>query len=222
MAPPQGLQGEAFRDPSNTGPRASHNIPNGGSFSIYADTVIDAPPQAVYDALLDIDKWPEWNTFVPAVHITSHPHAHHKSLRMMEGTNMTFDVQMTKDEKTTSKEVCNHVGQLKTLANHAPPAITHIRWSLHNAALMAPGFVIKAERTNEIEDLGNGKTMYRTWETFGGWVAKSMIQKKYEQALKDRFQEWCQDLKKYLEGKQTVEQNAVAPTSSEPGAPTAS
>lgn len=208
MAPPQGLQGEAFRDPSNTGPRASHQIPNGGVFSIYAETKINAPPQAVLDAVLDVSNWKQWNTFVYDVTITSHPHAHHKNLRMMEGTNMTFHVQMTPDEQTTSKEACSHIAPLRTLANHASPAVTRIRWNLHNAGLMAPGFIVKAERTNEIEDVGDGTTLYRTWQTFGGWASKT-IKKKYEQTLQDRFQDWCRDLKKYVEEKQAGRQTTA-------------
>ncbi|EMC93961.1 hypothetical protein BAUCODRAFT_216246 [Baudoinia panamericana UAMH 10762] len=201
MAPPHLLEGDAFRDANNTGPRRSHYLENGGVFSIYADTKINAPPKAVYDAILDIEKWKDWNSFVFDVKVTSHPHSHHRALRMEEGTNMIFSVRMTEDDRTTSKEQCTHVGPLRTLADHDPPALTHIRWSLHNAALMAPGFVIKAERTNELEDVGDGTTIYRTWQTFGGMFANS-VKKKYEQALKDRFQDWCRDLKAYVEGKQ--------------------
>lgn len=84
------LTGAAFHDASQTGPRATHSIPTGGLFSVYASTTIAAPPRAVLDALLDIQNWTEWNTFVPSVDITSHPHPHTKVLHMEEGTNMTF------------------------------------------------------------------------------------------------------------------------------------
>lgn len=201
MAPPAVLQGEAFHDPSNTGPRATIQIPNGGTFSVFAETKINAPPAAVYDAILDIQNWKQWNTFVYDVTITAHPHAHHAGLRMMEGTNMIFHVAMTPDEKTTSKEACSHVSPLKSKAEHGPKAVTRIRWNLHNAAVMAPAFVIKAERVNEIEEAGDGGTLYRTWETFGGLAAKT-VKKKHEQNLKDRMRDWCADLKKYVESKQ--------------------
>ncbi|KAK4541089.1 hypothetical protein LTR36_008314 [Oleoguttula mirabilis] len=209
MAPPPPLQGEAFHDPSNTGPRPTPQIPTGGTFSVYAATHIHAPPAAVYDALLDIQKWKEWNTFVFDVTITAHPHAHHTGLRMMEGTNMLFHVAMTPDDRaTTSKEACSHVEPLKPKAVHGPKAVTRIRWNLHNAAVMAPGFVIKAERVNEIEEAEGGGTLYRTWETFGGLAAKT-VKKKHEQNLKDRFADWCADLKKYVEGKQAGGQSGV-------------
>lgn len=92
---PSPLTGDAFRDPSNHGPRATAQLRDGGHFSVYASTRIRAPPQAVYDAILDIQSWPKWNTFVPKVEVTQHPHPHQPNLRMMEGTNMTFHVQMT-------------------------------------------------------------------------------------------------------------------------------
>lgn len=166
---PKPLSGEAFRDASQTGPRATYQIPNGGTFSVYASCNIAAPPQAVYDALLDVNKWPQWNTFVPKVDITGHPHPHGQNLKMMEGTNMTFHVQMTPAEKTTSKEACTHVEPLKLRTKHGSMArgklahqdsstsrevlgktpVTRIRWNLHNASIMAPGFLIKAERVRE-------------------------------------------------------------------------
>jgi len=202
MAPPDKLLGEAFHDLSKTGPRASHNIPDGGVFSVYASTAIHAPPQAVYDAILDVRKWKEWNTFVPEVTITSHPHSHSKDIKMTEGVNMTFHVKMKPDEQpTTSKETCTHVSHVHTRANHGPPAITTIRWNLHNAAIMTPGFLIKAERTNEIEEAEDGTTRYRTWQTFGGW-ASNLVKSRYEQVLQDRFKDWCRDLKKYVEEQQ--------------------
>nr|POE87491.1 hypothetical protein CFP56_30080 [Quercus suber] len=195
MAP---LQDAAFHDPANLGPRASHNLRDGGVFSVYASTRIAAPPAAVYDALLAIESWPEWNTFVPAAKVTKHPHSHTKNLRMEPGTFMTFTVQMTATQQTTSKEVCTHVGQLKTWKSHPSHAVTHIRWSLDNANSFLPGFIMRAERTNELEELEDGTTVYRTWETFGGWAAGT-VRKKYGQALQERFADWARDLKGYVE-----------------------
>ena len=167
MSPPKNLEGDAFRDPSNSGPRKTHDI-EGGVFSIYAETEINAPPEAVVAALLDVQKWHEWNSFIPFVQITSHPHSHKKHLKMMEGTNMIFHLQITPEEQITTREACSHIGQIRTLANHAAPALTHIRWDMHNATSMLPGFLLKAQRVNEIEDLGKGKCIYRTWGVVWG------------------------------------------------------
>ncbi|KAH9809325.1 hypothetical protein Tdes44962_MAKER06186 [Teratosphaeria destructans] len=189
-----------FHDPDNTGPRECPMMRDGGVFSIYSSCTIRAPPKAVYDAILDVQKWKEWNTFVTDVTITSHPHSHKKDLKMTDGTYMTFHSQMTPKERADSKEVCSHIGRLKTKEDH-PPRVTRIRWDFHNAGYLAPAFVIKAQRVNEIEEAEDGTTLYRTWETFGGWAAKT-IKKKYEEALKDNFARWSRDLKGYVEEQQ--------------------
>ncbi|KAK3117206.1 hypothetical protein LTR53_001633 [Teratosphaeriaceae sp. CCFEE 6253] len=205
MSPSKPLTGAAFHDPLNTGPRPTHDHPTGGLFSIYAETAIAAPPRAVHDALLDINAWPAWNSFVPEVHITSHPHSHLANLRMVEGTNMIFHLQITPTERITTRQACSHIGELRTLRDHAAPAVTRIRWDLHNATSMVPGFMLKAQRVNEIEDLGDG----RTWETFAGWRA-SHYRKAYEGALRERFAEWCRDLKGYVEGGAGAKEKSAA------------
>ncbi|WPH03914.1 Hypothetical protein R9X50_00679700 [Acrodontium crateriforme] len=198
MGTPKTLQGEEFHDATSTKPRASHSIPSGGTFSIYGSTKIDAPPQAVYDAILDCASWKHWNTFVPEVRITKHPKSHEKELKITEGTCMVFYVKMTNDFQTTTKTACTHVERLKSRANRTTPPVTRIRWNFDNANAYVPGFILKSERTHEIEETADGKTLYRTWETFGGLVA-GHVKSKYGQTLQDRFQDWCKDLAKYVE-----------------------
>jgi hypothetical protein len=210
------LTGDAFHDPDNMGFRPTHSIPKGGAFSVYANAEINAHPQAVKDAVLDIQKYKEWNTTVVDVTITSHPHSHNKHLKMMEGTNMVFHIQLTPEEVIERKEACSHIGRLRTLEDHDPPALTHIRWDLHNAVLSLPGFVFKAQTVVELEDLGHGKTMYRMWQTFAGMGA-SKFQKKYEPYLKNGFNAWVQDLKRYVEGQHAAGTTATSiPTIKEP------
>ena len=73
------LTGDDFHNPSLTGPRASHNIPNGGLFSAYGSVKINAPPEAVYNAILNVSEWKQWNTFVYDVKITKNPNPHDRS-----------------------------------------------------------------------------------------------------------------------------------------------
>lgn len=89
--------------------------------------------------------------------------------------------------------------------------VTRIRWNLHNASIMTPGWVIRAERVNEIEELeGDEGTEYRTWEAFGGLAARK-VKSKYESVLQERFSDWCRDLKKYVEeGQQQHQQQKDA------------
>lgn len=201
------LTGEDFHDASLTGPRASYSIPNGGVFSGYAAVKIDAPPEAVYKALVEVGDYKQWNTFVDDVTITKNPNPHQKrdgstnSNRMAGGTCMIFHSRLVKEPeyRSKSREVATLVEALKLAKdNHSMPCITRIRWSLDNAAISTPGFLLKAERTNEIEEVGDGTTLYRTWETFSGPIAY-IIRMKFEAALKDRMSDWCQDLKRWCE-----------------------
>ena len=113
---------------------------------------------------------------------------------------MTFHVQMNPTVKTTSKESCTHIEPLKSRAKYGEKAITRIRWNLHNAAISTPGFILKSERVNEIEEAVDGGTEYRTWSTFGGWVAR-FVRSKYAEDLGERFEDWCRELKEYCEEK---------------------
>lgn len=100
-----------------------------------------------------------------------------------------------------SKETCTHISELKTRATHGPEHyVTKVRWTFNNAGVMAPRFIVNSERENEIEELADGTTEYRHWQTFAGLAAKT-VRKKYEGALRERYAEWCRDLKGYVEGK---------------------
>lgn len=203
MAPGTAYQDHQFRSPYHTGPRPTPTIPKGGVFSIYAEIAIPTPPRYPYEAILDIHSWPEWNSFHPDVIITKHPNPHSRSLRMEQGTFMTFTNQITPDERTTSKEVCMHLEPLKTRddgkASHSMGGnVTRIRWVLDNANLLTPAFVMKSERVNEIEEMDDGTCKYRTWISFAGMGAKQ-LKKKYEKAFLARLPEFCQDLKERSE-----------------------
>jgi hypothetical protein len=117
---------------------------------------------------------------------------------MEQGCFMTFTVQMTPEERTSSKEVVRHLEALKTrAANNSTTGkyVTRIRWTMDNAGILAPGFMLKTERVNEIEELEDGTTMYRTWIAFSGLGAK-FVRKKYEKALQGKLVDFSRDLRK--------------------------
>ena len=201
------LQGEDFHNASLTGPRASHAIPDGGTFSAYASAEMNASPEIVYNAILDVGTYREWNSFVDDVTITktTNPHGQghgtDNSKRLAGGTCMIFHSRVVKDPeyRSKSREVVTLVEDLKLAKDgHSTPCITRIRWRLDNAAISTPGFLLKAERTNEIEETADKTTIYRTWETFSGPVSR-IIKYKFEAALKDRMTDWCNDLKAWCE-----------------------
>lgn len=124
---------------------------------------------------------------------------------------MIFHVELVKDPpyKSKSREVATLVEDLKLAKDgHSTPCITRIRWSLDNAAISTPGFLLKSERTNEIEEAPDGTTVYRTWQTFGGLAAR-IVRSKFEAALRDRLADWCRDLKAWCERGEGPSGNSV-------------
>ncbi|KAF7192936.1 hypothetical protein HII31_05747 [Pseudocercospora fuligena] len=199
MAPGAAYTDHQFRSNAHTGPRATPTIPKGGVFSVYAEITIPTPPQYPYEALLDIRTWREWNSFNPDVIITKHSNPHSRDIRMEQGCFMTVSYQITPDVRKETKSVCRHMEPLKHKddgkESHSMGGnVTRIRWTSDNANLLTPGFVLKTERVNEIEETSDGHCKYRTWLTFDGFSAKTM-KKKYEKALVARLPEFCEDLK---------------------------
>lgn len=186
---------------SSTAPRPTPAIPTGGLFSPFAEVTVSAPPSAVYDALIDTSKWGEWNNFVPSVTITKHPSSIPKSsdARMTKDMFMTFKVNMSSSVSTVSKEIVTQVDEPPT-ASHLKN-ITRVCWVMNNSGMLTPKFLLSAERVNEIEDLGDGTCIYRSWETFAGPFAR-IVKWKYEQTLETNFQKWATGLQQYVEAKE--------------------
>ncbi|KAK4501570.1 hypothetical protein PRZ48_007379 [Zasmidium cellare] len=188
-----------FRSPLNLGPRKTPTIPNGGVWSVYAETDIPTPPKYPYTAIVEIQQWRDWNSFTPDVLVTKHPNAHSRSIKMSQGTFMTFTVQLTPTERIQTKTVCQHLEPLKHRADGhkshtAGHNVTRIRWTSDNANLLTPGFVLKEERVNEIEEMDDGTCKYRTWLTFAGMASKS-LRKKYGEAYQQKIQDFARDLR---------------------------
>jgi hypothetical protein len=209
MAP---LTGEDFHNPKLTGPRASKHIPGGGVFSAYGSVKINAPPQVVYDVLLNVGEYKDWNTFVYDVHITKTNDPHHTTgTRLTGGTCMIFYRKITDNplKKAEVRHVVTLVEKLKlSKEGHNSPCVTRIRWQLDNAAITTPGFLMKSEQINEIEEADDGTTTYRTWTVFGGPIAK-FLRKNLEEPWRDRTQDWCRDLKERSEMKAKESETGV-------------
>lgn len=180
MAPPKPiLEGDDFRNPNLTGPRKTHDIPTGGVFSVYSETHILAPPKAVYDTLLAVRQYKDWNSFITNVVITKHPHSHDPVLVLTQGTFMTMTIRTSDAEEQTNRIVCTYLEKLRThgdghrshsyerkhdaatgATTHAPkPPVTRIRWVLDNANLFTPRFVLKSVWTHELEEQSDGTTI---------------------------------------------------------------
>lgn len=183
-------------DPST--PRPALTLPGGGYFSAFGEARIDAPPSAVYKALVDTSAWGQWNNFVPSVTISKSPESESEShdARMKKDMVMTFTVNMTPSMTTSSKELVTQIDDCPS--DSTPGHITCIRWIMANKESFTPKFIIAAERVNEIEDLGDGTCIYRSWETFGGLAAR-IVKWKFGQALQKNFDDWATGLQQYVE-----------------------
>ena len=109
---------------------------------------------------------------------------------------------MREGYNVTSREQCTHVEKLKLACDgHGWPCITRIPWCLDNTAITTPGFLLRDERTREIEERDDGTTAFRMWETFGGPIAR-MVRSHFEADFKDRTQNFAVDLKAWVEKRQ--------------------
>lgn len=179
-------------------PRPALTLPGGGYFSAFAEARIAAPPSAVYKALVDTSIWGQWNKFVPSVTINKRSESELDShdARMKKDMVMTFTVNMTPSMTTSSKELVIQVDDCPS--DSASGHITCIRWIMANKENFTPKFVLAAERVNEIEDLGDGTCIYRSWETFGGLAAR-IVKWKFGQGLQKNFEDWAAGLQQYVE-----------------------
>lgn len=66
---------------------------------------------------------------------------------------------------------------------------------MDNAGLLAPGFMLKTERVCEIEELDDGTSIFRTWQTFAGLGAR-LVQRKWEKVLQERYLDLVRDVRR--------------------------
>ena len=179
----------------------------------YAAVRVQAPAELVFDALCDTSQYHIWNTWIPDVTIHSQPEGAPPELPRLEvDTFFTFHVIMdpNKPSKVTDTS-------LRVVDKSIPPLhskyisrgtleeddtytedlnrVYRISWKTEG------GFAsrgLSAERFHEIIILGDNECEVRTWENQGGILAHT-VGWLYKQTLMDKFQLWCDDLKKYSE-----------------------
>ncbi|PNS16444.1 hypothetical protein CAC42_178 [Sphaceloma murrayae] len=176
-------------------PLPTPEIPTGGVFSASASVTINAPASVIYEAHVDSTSWPKWNTFVPHLEIKSQPPGTDaQSTRLVQGTDMSFTVQMSPRMSTKSTEQITSVSPAPK-PEDAPGTKYQIAW----ASRMAPALVMRSHRVNEITKVDEGKCEYTSWMTFAGPAAYA-VKWTQESTLQARFEDWVRDLKAYCEG----------------------
>ena len=101
------------------------------------------------------------------------------------GTDMRFKVYMKPGGSATSSLL-----QVTVLDSEAGK----ICWKFTGA----PSWLLRAERVHDITHNEDGTCEYRTWETFAGPMAY-IIRLIYGNVLQERFNDWGNDLKRYVE-----------------------
>jgi hypothetical protein len=188
-----------FLDVTSTHPRPTPTVPN-PTFSVPGHAIIDAPIEAVYDALLDLASYREWNTLVTNATVTKPAVGQTSTTRMQKGTH--FDLRVKMNEKASlqsSKELCNLAEPVKKSSEADPIPTTTVSWVMNSAGLMS--YLLQAEHINELTDLGDGRTEYTHWESFGGVVSYA-VKWFAGDDLARHFRSWPGDLKAYVEKKQ--------------------
>ncbi len=102
---------------------------------------INAPVEFVWDILVDLDKYGEWNPFVFRMEST-----------LVVGSPIIIYVQMNARRKFVEKEQVTQFERHRRLAWRG----------------LYPQLLLSDERIQELVPLGNGKCSYYSYETFRG------------------------------------------------------
>lgn len=179
-----------------------------------ASARINAPAALVFETVRDVTNYGEWNNFCPKVTIHSQPDDLPASAKLHTGTLFTLHVVMDSNKPTKETQIQLRVTDISTpsdTSSYIPTSVLEgdetyttdlskvyrISWKAEG------GFVtrgLRTERFHEIIVLGENECEVRTWENQGGLLARS-VRWLYKQTLMEKFQLWCDDLKKYCEDK---------------------
>ena len=191
------------------------NVPSKDAIlTISASTHIKAPAALVFDVLLDVTSYGQWNTFCPKVTIETQPKKQSDSRTdtLQLGTVFTLDAIMDskKPDKPTPTQVkVTDISTPSEPSSYIPSNILENDASytadLHRLYRISwkceGGFVsrgLKTERFNEVIALNENECVARTWENQGGVLAHT-VKWMYKQTLQEKFALWCKDLKRYSE-----------------------
>ena len=144
-----------------------------GWFTVQASATINAPLARVWAVLVDLDRYGEWNTFVPSMHST-----------FQVGSKLTMQVQMRKGLRVTSVETITAIDDQRLLA-----------WKTR-----FPAWILGSERFQVVTSLDAEHTEYMTRESFKGLLAP-LVQLLFGKDLERGFAAVARDLKARAESR---------------------
>jgi hypothetical protein len=143
---------------------------------VRAEIEINAPVQKVWDIIVDLERYSEWNTFTPRM----------SARKVIVGEEFDLDCQMT--EKQLLKD------EHEVFLSYEPEQYK-VCWGTSRTR-GRPG--IKSFRWQICEPRGEAHTRFINYEEFHGVLAP-VVNFLYGKKLKRAFEVYCQALKKRAE-----------------------
>ncbi|KAL8767356.1 MAG: hypothetical protein Q9209_006119 [Squamulea sp. 1 TL-2023] len=163
---------------------------SGSAFTIRAVTTIHATPDTVLDSLLDTDRYPAWNNFVPKVDL----------LNSSDG-RLGPDVLFTEHVDMFGQGKPSGLVKMKLLMTTLNEKDEHNGVKSYEAVWLGkayPAWALRSERVHAISSDSSGLTTYDVWETFSGPLAL-LVRLFVGKTLVKRFKQWNEELKAYTE-----------------------
>jgi hypothetical protein len=175
-------------------------------------TTVHAPASLVFETVLRVENYPQWNTWVPSARIQTQPDNPDDLSHMRIGSTMIFDVVMDANKPNSINytplrvtDICMPSAQTSYLGLELlqDPTFTadlskvyRVSWTGHGG--MYSSGLMKLERFHEIIVLSDDECEVRTWEVMSGLLTR-VVKLMYEETLKKKLRLWCADLKQQSE-----------------------
>ena len=137
---------------------------------------IDAPVEKVWNIIIDLERYPEWNTFTPRMGVK----------QIVVGEEFLLDCQMTEKQLLRDE---------KEVFLAYEPERYRVCWGTSRTK-GRPG--IKSYRWQSCEPVNDKRTHFINYEEFHGILAP-LVNLLYGKKLHRAFVGYCQDLKKRAE-----------------------
>lgn len=166
----------------------------GAVFTVCTEQNISAPPELVYNTILDFRSYHLWNSFVVDVEDLP-PNVTRTPENVYVGMPMTFVTQgIVPLINTTSSEIITVLGG----PSSSQDAGGYL-FPVWRDNLTALGVLVQAEHPNVLVDIGGGLTRYVSYETYYQEIFVGALLL-IRETLQERFVRQGEDLRRYVEG----------------------
>lgn len=168
-------------------------LPVGTILCPSACSTIQASATHVFHVLIDVSKYPAWNSFCPSAELESN--GNELLDRLPIGTQITEHVRMTPTSSLRKQKVVVTSFSAPDVGESSQTDVYKICWQ----AKGIPRSLLRADRTMEVVMTESGNTCeFRSWEFMAGPLAYA-VKLMYGDTLQARFEDWAADLKSYAE-----------------------